>query len=116
MKISDETQRDPKERGHMGVDRHERLIFTMSPTGQAVPTSVPETVRSLCERLSAKGKGSYISTTLKDCTVKVEVLSLDMLWKWEVKKNREVVDYGIAKVTDRGTERGIALEKGEETS
>jgi len=97
----------------MGAGKHDRLWFSMSPTGQSVPTSVPETVRKLCQRLTGKGKGSYISTILRDCTVTVEVLSFDMLWKWEVKKGGEVVDYGIAKATLSEYGFDIALEKEE---
>ena len=109
MQISDETQRDTKERDHMGAGKHERLFFSMSPTGSGTADSVPHTVERLVERLMSRGKGSYVSTLLRDdSTVQVEVLNMDMLWKWEVKKGREVVDYGIAKVTDQG----VALEKG----
>ena len=99
MKISDETQRDTKERDHMGAGKHERLFFSMSPTGPRTSESIPLTVRDLVDRLMARGKGSYISSVLRDCTVRVEVLNMDRLWKWEVRKAMEVVDYGIAIMT-----------------
>lgn len=104
MLISDENQRDTKEKDHMGAGKHERLFFSMSPTGSKTSDSVPRVVRDLVDRLMARGKGSYISSMIRDCTVRVEVLSLDKLWKWEVKKGGEVVDYGFANVTDQGVE------------
>lgn len=107
MQISDEAQRDTKERDHMGAEKHERLFFSMTPTGPRTSESIPLTVRDLVDRLMARGKGSYIASVLRDCTVRVEVLNLGVLWKWEVRKAMEVVDYGIAKVTDQG----VALEK-----
>lgn len=108
MLISDETQRDTKEKDHMGAAKHERLFFSMSPTGSKTSDSVPHVVRALVDRLMTRGKGSYISSVLRDRTVTVEVLSLERLWKWEVKKGGEVVDYGIARVSIEG----VTLEKG----
>ena len=93
----------------MGAGKHERLFFSMSPTGSGTLDSVPHTVERLVDRLMGRGKGSYISTLLRDdSTVQVEVLNMDRLWKWEVKKGGEVVDYGIARVSLEG----VTLEKG----
>ena len=108
MIISDENQRDTKEKDHMGSGKHERLFFSMSPTGSKTSDSVPIVVRELVERQMTRGKGSFIGRALSDRTVTVEVLSLERLWKWEVKKGGEVVDYGIARVSIEG----ITLEKG----
>lgn len=103
--ISDESQRDPKERDHLGVGRHERLWFSMSPVGGGTAPSVPAEVERLVMRLMARGKGSYISSVLRDCTVRVEVLNLGVVWKWEVKKGHKVTDEGIATLhPDRGLE------------
>ena len=111
MIISDENQRDTKEKDHMGAGKHERLFFSMSPTGSKTSDSVPLVVRNLVDRLMTRGKGSYISSAMRDCTVRVEVLSLERLWKWEVKKGGEVVDYGIA----RASVEGVTLEKGRQS-
>ena len=104
MKISDEGQRDTKEPDHCGAARHERLFFSMSPTGSKTSDSVPHVVRNLVNRLMSRGKGSYISSAMRDCTVRVEVLNLGCLWRWEVKKGGKVVDSGIATMTEQGVE------------
>lgn len=104
MIISDENQRDTKEKDHMGAGKHERLFFSMSPTGSKTSDSVPHVVRDLVDRMLSRGKGSFIGSVLSDRTVTVEVLNLGKLWKWEVKKGREVVDYGIATMSEQGVE------------
>ena len=105
MKISDEGQRDTKEPDHCGAARHERLFFSMSPTGSKTSDSVPHVVQNLVDRLMSRDKGSYISSVLSDCTVRVEVLNLGVVWKWEVKKGHKVTDEGIATLhPDRGLE------------
>lgn len=108
MRISDERQADPKEPGHCGVARHERLFFSMSPTGAGTNYSVPATVENLVTRLMAHGKGSFICSYLHDCVVKVEVMRLGELWRWEVRKGGEVVDIGLATMSD---ERGLELKQ-----
>lgn len=106
MEIVDEKQADTKEYDHFGSRRHERLFFSMSPTGSGTLDSVPRTVERLVDRLMSRGKGSYISTLLcDDSTVQVEVLNLGVIWKWEVRKGHEVTDEGIAILhPDRGLE------------
>ena len=104
MIISDENQKDTKEKDHMGAGKHERLFFSMSPTGSRTSEAVPIVVRELVERQMSRGKGSFLGTVLSDRTVTVEVLNLGCLWKWEVKKGHEVVDSGIATMTEQGVE------------
>ena len=86
----------------MGVDRHERLVFAISPVGPSTSELAPEAIERLVRRLLTRGKGSFISAILKDCTVRVEVLRLGQLWRWDVKKGRETIDTGIATVTAVG--------------
>ena len=88
----------------MGSGKHERLFFSMSPTGSKTSDAVPVVVRSLVDRLVNRGKGSFIGTVLSDRTVTVEVLNLGCLWRWEVKKGGKVVDFGIATVSKQGVE------------
>ena len=104
MIISDENQRDTKEKDHMGAGKHERLFFSMSPTGSRTSEAVPIVVRELVERQMSRGKGSFLGTVLSDRTVTVEVLNLGCLWRWEVKKGGKVVDFGIATVSKQGVE------------
>lgn len=108
MIISDENQRDTKEKDHMGAAKHERLFFSMSPTGSKTSDSVPIVVRELVERQLTRGRGSFIGRALSDRTVTVEVLRLECLWRWEVKKGGKVVDYGIATMS----KAGVVLRKG----
>ena len=104
MRISDETQRDTKEPDHMGAGKHERLFFSMSPTGSKTSDHVPIVVRNLVDRLMSRGKGSFIGSVLSDRIVTVTVLNLGCVWKWEVKKDGAVVDYGIATMCEAGVE------------
>lgn len=93
--ISDDAQLDTRERDHLGSGKHERLWFSMSPTGSATPESVAQVVERLVLKQQGRAPGSYAASVQHGFTVKVEVMWFKNCFKWQVRKGGEVTDEGI---------------------
>ena len=93
--ISDARQADTKERDHMGSGKHERLVFSMSPTGVGTPTSVEEVVERLVLKQQGRAPGSFAMSAQKGYLVKVTVM-WGGTFDWKVRKDGKVTDFGIA--------------------
>ena len=100
--ISDARQADTKERDHMGSGKHERLVFSMSPTGVGTPASVEEVVEHLVLKQQGRAPGSFAMSAQMGYLVKVTVLWGCQAFNWEVRKDGKVTDMGIAVINDQG--------------
>jgi len=109
--ISDEKQADTKERGHMGADKHERLFFSMSPTGSGTPESVEEVVSRLVLKQQHRGPGSFAASVQDGYSVKVTVLWSPGSFSWDVRKGGKVTDRGIALLLAGGK---VEISKGQD--
>lgn len=93
--ISDARQADTKERDHMGCGRHEKLWFSMSPTGTGTPSSVEDVVEYLVLKQQGRAPGSFAMSAQKGYMVKVTVM-WGGTFDWKVRKDGKVTDFGIA--------------------
>lgn len=100
--ISDARQADTKERDHMGCGKHERLWFSMSPTGTGTPSSVEDVVEYLVLKQQGRAPDSFAMSCQKGYSVKVTVMWFKDTFKWEVRRDGKTVDTGIAIINELG--------------
>ena len=100
--ISDDRQLDTKTRDYCGSERHERLVFSMSPTGTRTPASAEDVVEHLVLKQRDRAPGSFAMSAQKGYLVKVTVLWGCQAFNWEVRKDGKVTDMGIAVINDQG--------------
>ena len=103
--ISDERQLDTKERDHLGCERHERLVFSMSPTGSGTPESVAQVVERLALKQQHRGPGSFAASVQNGYTVKVTVCWSLGYFVWEVRRGGKCGDWGLAILRDGAVEQ-----------
>jgi len=111
MIISDDTQRDTKEKDHMGAGKHEPLFFCMSPTGTGTHESVIDVVERLVLKQQHRGPGSFATSAQSGYSVKVEVMWSMRHFAWEVRKGGKVTDSGIAVLRRDGVVQQIPRRK-----
>lgn len=86
----------------MGSGKHERLFFSMSPTGSGTPESVEDVVSRLVLKQQHRGPGSFAASVQDGYTVKVTVLWNPGYYGWEARKGGKVIDMGVAVIGDDG--------------
>jgi hypothetical protein len=100
--ISDDRQLDTKTRDYCGSERHERLVFSMSPTGTRTPASAEDVVEHLVLKQRDRAPGSFAMSAQKGYLVKVTVMWFKDTFKWEVRQGGKTVDTGIAIINELG--------------
>ena len=100
--ISDDRQLDTKTRDYCGSERHECLVFSMSPTGTRTPASAEDVIEHLVLKQRDRAPGSFAMSCQKGYLVKVTVMWSKDTFKWEVRQGGKTVDTGIAITNEPG--------------